>query len=175
MTEICYTHLETPIGWLLLAGSNDGLAHVRFPEGEDAAAPEPGWRRCDESLRDAARQLVEYFAGERREFDLALAPRGTSFQLAVWRALAAIPYGETASYGEVARRLGRPSAARAVGAASGQNPLPIVVPCHRLVGSDGSLTGFAGGLDRKRALLSLEGTASCARFALRAELQVELS
>ncbi len=103
-----------------------------------------------------ARELDEYFAGRRRAFDLVLAPAGTPFQLAVWEELRRIPFGGTTTYGELARRVGRPTAARAVGAAVGRNPISIIVPCHRVVGSDGALTGFAGGLDRKRALLALE-------------------
>ena len=109
-------------------------------------------------LADTVRQLDEYFAGTRREFELELAPRGTAFQLAVWDALLAIPYGATASYGDIARAVGRPNAVRAVGQANGRNPLAIVVPCHRVIGSDHSLTGYGGGIDRKRFLLALEGS-----------------
>lgn len=108
-------------------------------------------------LREACQQLREYFAGERREFDLELDLRGTSFQVDAWNAVAAVPYGETTSYGEIARRIGRPDAVRAVGAANGANPIPIVVPCHRIIGSNGKLTGYGGGLDLKRWLLKLEG------------------
>jgi methylated-DNA-[protein]-cysteine S-methyltransferase len=108
-------------------------------------------------LAQTVRQLEEYFAGTRRDFDLELAPHGTAFQLAVWDALLAIPYGETTSYGEIARGVGRPNAVRAVGQANGRNPIAIVVPCHRVIGSDHSLTGYGGGIDRKRFLLGLEG------------------
>ena len=113
-------------------------------------------------FRDLREQLAQYFAGRRRTFSLKLAPAGTDFQQATWRALVEIPYGETASYAEIARRVGRPAASRAVGAANGANPLPIVVPCHRVIGADGSLTGFGGGLPIKRALLELEGAACVA-------------
>jgi methylated-DNA-[protein]-cysteine S-methyltransferase len=145
--------LETPIGELRLVGSDAGLRLVLWP-GRDAgdgvvAEPSP-------LLDEAARQLAEYVAGARTAFDVPLDLRGTPFQLRAWRALAAIPYGETVSYAEQARRLGRPHAVRAVGAANGRNPVPIVLPCHRIVGSDGSLTGFGGGLDVKRALLDHE-------------------
>jgi methylated-DNA-[protein]-cysteine S-methyltransferase len=119
--------------------------------------------RPDQSppLDEARRQLEAYFAGELRDFDLPLAPEGSEFQLRVWEQLRAIPYGETISYGELARRVGDPAAARAVGLANGRNPLPVIVPCHRVIGADGSLTGFGGGLERKRRLLELEaGVAS---------------
>jgi methylated-DNA-[protein]-cysteine S-methyltransferase len=159
MDDVHFTYLETPIGRLLLAASAAGLLRVSFPSGTRARGPEPGWTESDEWLADPARQLAEYFAGERRIFDLRLAPRGTSFQRLVWAALAEIPYGETRSYGDLARRIGRPAASRAVGAANGRNPLPIVLPCHRVVGTDGSLTGFGGGLAVKRALLALEQAA----------------
>jgi methylated-DNA-[protein]-cysteine S-methyltransferase len=120
-------------------------------------APRPNWRRDDAALEPAARQLAAYFAGERTSFDMPLDLHGTEFQRRVWQALLAIPFGETTSYGEIARRIGAPSAVRAVGGAVGRNPISIVVPCHRVVGSNGSLTGFGGGLDRKRWLLSHEG------------------
>ena len=116
------------------------------------------WHEGDNDvLRETHAQLDDYFAGKRRTFDLPLAPRGTEFQCGVWRTLATIPYGETISYAQLATRVGKPSAMRAVGAANGRNPLPIVLPCHRVIGSDGSLTGFGGGLPTKQFLLSLEG------------------
>jgi methylated-DNA-[protein]-cysteine S-methyltransferase len=116
------------------------------------------WREGDHAvLRDARRQLEAYFDGTRREFDLPLAPRGTQFQLAVWQSLRGIPYGDTISYAQLAQRIGKPNAMRAVGAANGRNPLPIVVPCHRVIGANGDLTGFGGGLPTKRFLLELEG------------------
>jgi methylated-DNA-[protein]-cysteine S-methyltransferase len=134
---------------------------VHFQAGPHALAPDPGWRHDAGPFTPVARQLREYFAGTRRAFDLPLAPVGTSFQLAVWRALRAIPYGETRSYGQLAQALGA-GGARAVGLANGSNPLPIIVPCHRVIGADGSLTGFGGGLSIKHALLTLEG-AECVR------------
>lgn len=149
-----YCTLTTPIGELLLTADDDGaLTAVHLP---GRHGDTDGWERDDELLADARRQLTEYFAGERTTFDLPLRPAGAPFQLRVWDALLRIPYGETASYGEIARELGHPTAARAVGAANGRNPLAIVVPCHRVIGSNGSLTGYAGGLECKRALLDLE-------------------
>ena len=152
-----YDVIESPIGPLLVAGDEAGLRRIHFPRQGKAQPPEEGWVRDGRPFRELARQLGEYFAGKRRRFELTLAPQGTPFQLATWRALTEIPYGKTTSYGELARRLGRPGASRAVGAANGKNPLPIVVPCHRVIGRDGSLTGFGGGLPVKRALLALEG------------------
>lgn len=151
-----YCYLDTPIGELLLAGDGDGLAMIGFPKGSMRRAPEPDWIFNEKPLAEVRKQLVEYFAGERRAFDLPLQLSGTEFQVSVLRALLDIPYGETASYGEIARRIGRPRAVRAVGAANGRNPIPIVVPCHRVIGSTGDLTGFGGGLDTKEALLRLE-------------------
>jgi methylated-DNA-[protein]-cysteine S-methyltransferase len=149
-----YSTLTTPIGELMLTADDDGaLTAVNLPDRHPDAA---GWERDDELLADARRQLTEYFAGERTTFDLPLRPAGAPFQLRVWEALLRIPYGETASYGEIAREVGHPTASRAVGAANGRNPIAIVVPCHRVIGSNGSLTGYAGGLECKRALLDLE-------------------
>ncbi|HUJ91063.1 MAG TPA: methylated-DNA--[protein]-cysteine S-methyltransferase [Gaiellaceae bacterium] len=142
-------HVDTPVGRLGLVASERGLRRVLWPG-------EPGAGGDEAVLAAAAEQLREYFAGSRRAFDLPLDLEGTAFQRRAWLALAEIPYGETRSYGEQARRLGAPRAARAVGAANGANPVPIVLPCHRLVGADGSLTGFGGGLDVKRRLLELE-------------------
>jgi methylated-DNA-[protein]-cysteine S-methyltransferase len=151
-----YTWIATPIGRLLVAGDVTGLGLIAFPSGKGARQPESGWIE-DASRFDAVRQQLDaYFAGTLRVFTLPLAPTGTPFQLRVWSALREIPYGETISYAELARRVGDPKAVRAVGAANGRNPLPIVVPCHRVVGADGSLVGFGGGLDVKRALLDLE-------------------
>jgi len=153
-----YWHeLDSPIGRLLLAGDGERLIQVCFQSGPHPQQPADGWVEDGAPFRTAIRQLGEYFAGERRRFELPLAPRGTDFQRRVWRALTEIPYGRTISYGELARRIGNPSASRAVGLANGANPLPIVVPCHRVIGADGSLTGFGGGLPIKRKLLALEG------------------
>ena len=150
-----FTIIKTPIGNLLVAGDAEELRHIRF-DSEGSNEPDPSWTRDDEALAEPIEQFNAYFAGELREFDLLLAPRGTPFQLSVWRALAEIPYGETTSYGAVAEKIGRPSASRAVGAATGANPLPIVLPCHRVIGSNGALVGFGGGLDVKEALLDAE-------------------
>lgn len=146
--------IETPIGELVLEGNGTSLAAVHLPNlRPDRLDPA---RRDHDLLAEPLRQLGEYFAGERRDFDLALAPAGTDFDRAVWREVHRIPYGRTASYLEVARAIGRPDRVRAVGGANARNPIPILVPCHRVIGSDGSLTGYAGGLERKRALLDLE-------------------
>lgn len=147
---------DSPVGRLLLAGDGASLIQVCFQSGPRPQQPAEGWVAAAAPFRAAIAQLDEYFAGGRRRFDLPLAPRGTDFQRRVWRALSDIPYGKTISYGELARRIGKPSASRAVGLANGANPLPIVVPCHRVIGSDGSLTGYGGGIDRKRFLLDLE-------------------
>ncbi len=151
-----YCYLETPIGELLLAGEDGSLSMIGFPKGSMRRDPEPDWIFNEKPLAEAGKQLTEYFDGARREFDLDLDLSGTEFQVSVLHALQEIPYGETVSYGEIARRIGRPKAVRAVGAANGRNPIPIVVPCHRVIGSGGDLTGFGGGLDTKEALLRLE-------------------
>ena len=159
-----YTYTGSPIGQLLLAGSVDALQVIGFPHGDKARRADSGWERRDEPFKRAARQLNEYFAGERREFELELAPEGTKFQVEVLEALRGIPYGETRTYGDIAVAVGRPKAVRAVGNANGRNPLPIVIPCHRVIGSDGGLTGFGGGLEAKRYLLELEQR-HCGPFA----------
>ncbi len=154
---LCYTFCASPIGDLLLAGNHEALHLVGFPRGSRARSPGPEWQRDPAPFDETKRQLEAYFAGELKHFDLPLHFGGTSFQNQVWQALCHIPWGETITYSELARRVGRPSASRAVGAANGANPLPIVAPCHRVIGADGSLTGFGGGLDTKRFLLQLEG------------------
>ena len=151
-----YCYLDTPIGELLLAGEDDALSMIGFPKGKMRRDPEADWIYNEKPLENARRQLEEYFAGSRKDFDLPVILKGTEFQVAVLKALQQIPYGETVSYGDIARRIGRPKAVRAVGAANGRNPIPIVVPCHRVIGSSGDLTGFGGGLDTKEALLRLE-------------------
>lgn len=151
--------VDSPIGPLTLVASEAGLHEVRFPNDRRPAVPDavPGLDGDEPpALVDAATQLAEYFAGERREFDLALAPRGTPFQLAAWAALRTIPFATTVSYGEQARKLGDPSKTRAVGAANGRNPIPVIIPCHRVVGADGRLVGFGGGLETKAWLLDHE-------------------
>jgi methylated-DNA-[protein]-cysteine S-methyltransferase len=151
-----YCFLDTPIGELLLAGRNEALCLIGFPEGPMRRAPEADWT-CNEKPFQAAReQLREYFAGTRKEFDLPMRLNGTEFQLRVLEELQKIPYGETTSYADIAERIGKPTAVRAVGAANRRNPIPIVVPCHRVIGSNGALTGFGGGLATKKALLKLE-------------------
>ena len=164
MTTV-YDLVDSPVGALLLTATGEGLTRVHFERNRGlAAAVDPAWRRDDGAqgaasavLAAARRQLGEYFDGRRRAFDLLLAPEGTAFQRRVWAALAALGYGETVSYAELARRAGAPGAARAVGAANGRNPVPVVVPCHRVIGADGTLTGFGGGVERKRWLLAHEG------------------
>ena len=156
MMTIDYDHLDTPIGRLLIAGDDAGLRHIGFPRPDQGARIGAGWRRSRARLADAIEQLEAWFAGSRHAFDLALAPEGTPFRKAVWNALVEIPYGETISYGELARRIGDASASRAVGAANGANPLPIIVPCHRVIGANGKLTGFGGGLPTKQWLLEHE-------------------
>jgi methylated-DNA-[protein]-cysteine S-methyltransferase len=148
-----YTVVDTPIGPLLAtAGEQDALTGLWFDR-----EPAPGWERDDGGVLGTLReQLDAYFEGELREFDLPLAPVGTPWQQAVWNALQDVPYGTTLSYGELADRLGRPSASRAVGAANGRNPISLIVPCHRLIGSNGALTGYAGGLERKAWLIQHE-------------------
>lgn len=159
-----YTLHPSPIGDLLLVGDPepDGtgagvvLRGLYMEEHRHGPAVDPAWVRDDAAFADVERQLDEYFRAGRRTFDLDLAPRGTAFQQAVWNQLRLIPPGETTTYGELARRVSKPAASRAVGAAVGRNPISIIVPCHRVVGSSGALTGFAGGLERKRTLLALE-------------------
>ncbi len=148
--------VDTPIGRLTLVASDDGLSEIHFPNERTGRAADGPAEPDHPVLVETARQLEEYFAGERTEFDLPLRPAGTPFQLDAWRALTKIPYGKTVSYGEQATRIGHPGRARAIGAANGRNPLPIVVPCHRVIGADGSLVGFGGGLDVKAWLLDHE-------------------
>jgi methylated-DNA-[protein]-cysteine S-methyltransferase len=156
MTEIEYCTIASPIGELLLAGEGEKLRILHMQGGRSRLPPGAGWTWSDSAFAEVRAQLEEYFAGRRRRFDLALEPTGTPFELAVWRALVEIPYGETVSYGELAARIGRPGAPRAVGVANARNPIAVIVPCHRVIGADGSLTGYGGGLERKRLLLDLE-------------------
>ena len=155
-----YAVTASPVGDLLVVGDGEAVTGIGFL---GRAAPRPGWRADDAPVAAALDQLAAYFAGERRDFDLPLAPAGTAFQQRVWDALVAIPYGVTTTYGELADRIGHAGSARAVGAANGANPLAIVVPCHRVVGADGTLTGYAGGLDAKATLLALEGVTGSRR------------
>ncbi|MDY6828944.1 MAG: methylated-DNA--[protein]-cysteine S-methyltransferase [Pseudomonadota bacterium] len=147
-------HLDTPIGRLMLVGDGDRLHEIRFPNADHE--PALGWRTNAAALDAPRRQLDAYFEGRRKTFDLQLDWRGTAFQVLVLRALTQIPYGSTRSYGAIAQQIGRPKAVRAVGAANARNPIPIVVPCHRVIGADGQLTGFGGGIDTKAVLLRHE-------------------
>ncbi len=167
-TLIHYRYLdETPVGRLLLAGSDEGLRFLkfegRFEPNRCPLPPKPGqndgrdvWRADTGHLDEAVRQLKAYFAAELTKFDLPLAPHGTDFQRKVWSALLGIPWGETMTYGEVAREIGQPTASRAVGLANGRNPVSIIIPCHRVIGSNGKLVGYGGGLVQKQFLLQLE-------------------
>ena len=161
-----YAYLETPIGTLLIVGDAAAVHRITFPQRGRAAKPDAEWQESQHGpVGEAMRQLREYFAGKRVTFDLPLAPEGTAFQRSVWRQLQEIPYGETISYGELARRVGNPKASRAVGSANGANPLPIVIPCHRVIAGDGTLGGFGGGLPTKQTLLALEVRASASNRA----------
>lgn len=153
-----YTFIDSPLGSLLAVRDDVGLTGLYLPTGKNAVSPHPSWERDDDAFDDVRTQLAQYFAGTRQEFDLPLHAAGTAFQKRVWAALCDIPYGETTTYGKTAAAIGVPEAARAVGLANGQNPIPIIVPCHRVIGANGSLTGYGGGLDAKRWLLSHEAS-----------------
>ena len=154
--ERCHTVIDTPIGPLTLVAGPSGLREIRFPNGRPLGEADGPARPDHPVLAQAATELAEYFAGTRQDFDVPLDPHGSPFQLSAWRGLTTIPFAETVSYGEQARRLGHDGKARAIGAANGSNPLPVIVPCHRVIGSDGSLTGFGGGLETKAWLLHHE-------------------
>jgi methylated-DNA-[protein]-cysteine S-methyltransferase len=156
MASIFYTRIESPIGPLLLAADHTGLRQILFVHGRHSVKPDPSWQEDPTPMKKAIDQLHSYFAGELEAFDLPLAPEGTPFQQSVWRNLCEIPFGKTISYGELAQRIGNPKASRAVGLANGSNPIPIVIPCHRVIGSNGKLTGYGGGLPIKEKLLALE-------------------
>ena len=159
--------MSSPVGPLTLVGQGDDLVGLYFDKDPLAAKMRADSRRDDRRLRPAIEQLEEYFAGTRTRFDLSLVPPGTAFQKKVWAALVRIPFGGTATYGEIARAVGRPAASRAVGGANHRNPIAIIIPCHRVIGSDGSMTGYGGGLPRKRLLLDLETrTASSGQLGL---------
>ncbi len=153
-TTIHYDEYVSPVGTLMLVATERGLSGL-YPDGH-AATPEADWQRDSAPFRDVRQQLDEYFAGKRRDFDLPLDMQGTPFQLKVWEALLTIPFGETVTYGEQAQRIGQPKASRAVGMANGRNPVSIIVPCHRVIGKNGTLTGYGGGIAMKRFLLDLE-------------------
>ena len=152
-----YRVVDSPIGPLVLAGHGETVERLEYPGRRGGWNPPDGWRQSPRALQKAAGQLKEYFAGQRRDFELDLAPKGTAFQRRVWTALRTIPYGATWSYARLADAIGQSTASRAVGAANGRNPIPIFIPCHRVIGADGSLTGFAWGTEIKARLLDLEG------------------
>jgi methylated-DNA-[protein]-cysteine S-methyltransferase len=157
---VCYSFLESPIGRLLLAADETGLQEISFQASfqakDGAAQPKAAWIENASALKEPARELRAYFAGELENFTVPLSPQGTPFQQRVWSELLTIPYGETISYGELARRIGNPNASRAVGLANGSNPIPIIIPCHRVIGANGKLTGYGGGLPIKEKLIALE-------------------
>ncbi len=155
MEPIRYRTMDSPVGTLTLAGSAGRLRHLRMVD-QTYEPSRAGWEPDDTAFADAVTQLEEYFTGTRTDFDLELDLVGTAFQRRVWAALLTIPYGETRSYGQIAKQLEAPGAFRAVGLANGHNPIGIIVPCHRVIGANGSLTGYGGGLERKRALLEME-------------------
>jgi methylated-DNA-[protein]-cysteine S-methyltransferase len=159
-----FDEFATPIGKLTVAVDDTGVRHVLFATNAHPVPSQEEWKRDKKATRDVREQLLDYFAGNRKGFDLPINPVGTPFQRKVWKTLVRIPYGQTWSYGELASKVGRPAAARAVGTANGRNPLPILLPCHRVVGSDGSLTGFSGGLPAKVWLLSHEGAGTYPLF-----------
>jgi methylated-DNA-[protein]-cysteine S-methyltransferase len=156
MSLLIYTTVDSPIGQLLLLSDGEALRGLYMQEGRKPTTISPRWVSSTAPFADVTAQLEEYFAAARTTFDIPLALAGASFERKVWHALVGIPYGETVSYGEIARRVGQPSAARAVGLANGRNPIAVIVPCHRVIGADGTLTGYGGGLERKRLLLELE-------------------
>jgi len=159
-----YTSVDSPIGELLLVGDGHVLHGLYMQAGRKPMTVGPGWKRDVSAFADVQTQLSEYFAGQRTAFETALVMNGTPFQKRVWCALQAIPYGETISYGELARAIGQPSAARAVGLANGSNPISVIVPCHRVIGANGTLTGYGGGTERKQTLLELEATTVALRL-----------
>ncbi|PCJ58563.1 MAG: cysteine methyltransferase [Candidatus Hydrogenedentota bacterium] len=155
-STIYYSYTKSPCGEILLACNEEGLTHIHFQDGKYTMQPKQDWIRDAKPLCDAKDQLLAYFEGTQMQFDLPLAPAGTPFQLRVWEALKTIPCGKTVSYTDIARSIEHPTAVRAVGSANGRNPLPIVIPCHRVIGSDGKLRGYAGGLAIKQKLLEHE-------------------
>ena len=155
LSMICYQYLDTFVGKLLICGTEKGITTISFPKGQNYE-PDKKWKEKPECFKEAVRQLELYFDGKLRHFSLALILKGTVFQMKAWNVLMKIPYGQTMSYKDVAEKIGSPKAARAVGGAAGKNPIPIIIPCHRVIGSDGKLGGFGGGPDVKAALLELE-------------------
>ncbi len=164
MTQVYYDQMPSPIGPLFLVADDEGLREVRFELDRRPHTPLEGWLHSPQKLAEVRRQLEAYFAGQRHTFDLPLKPVGTEFQQSVWQALTTIPYAVTTSYGHISAQIQRPKASRAVGAANGRNPIPIIIPCHRVIGSNGTLTGFGGGLAAKQWLLEHE--LKCQGFTL---------
>jgi methylated-DNA-[protein]-cysteine S-methyltransferase len=165
-TQLICTRIPSPIGELLLAGDGETLQRLHMLQAPRPTRIPTSWREQPGAFAEAQRQLSEYFDGRRESFELPLAMEGSPFQRSVWSALCEIGYGQTASYGEIARRVGKPDAARAVGITNARNPIAIIVPCHRVIGADGTLTGYGGGLERKRYLLDLERAATQTRLSL---------
>jgi O-6-methylguanine DNA methyltransferase len=161
---LLYTNVESPIGTLLLLSDGQALRGLYMQDAPNPMTVAPGWEPSEAPFTAVTEQLSEYFAGRRTTFQVALAMVGTPFQRRVWSALQDIPYGETASYGEIARHIDQPKAVRAVGLANGRNPISVIVPCHRVIGANGTLTGYGGGLERKRLLLELESEAKTPRL-----------
>jgi len=156
MATTYYSTIDSPLGELFVQGDGDFVTGLYLPLHKGWQGPDAAWRRSDAMFAAVAEQLVAYFAGERRQFDVPLRPSGTSFQQRVWQELVKIPFGETITYAQLAQRVGKPTASRAVGNANGRNPISIIVPCHRVIGADGKLTGYAGGVDKKEWLLAWE-------------------
>ena len=153
---LSYCFFESPVGNLLLAGDHEAIHYLSFPIGSKSFDPKPDWMQNDSCFAGVKEQLFQYFSGELETFDLSFKLHGTEFQKRVWTALLQIPYGETRTYGDIARELGDPKASQAVGSANGSNPIPIIIPCHRVIGANGKLTGFGGGIETKQFLLNLE-------------------
>lgn len=164
-SKVWYTRYESPIGAMLLAADDNGLRMISFAQGSRTQRPRPDWHEDPTPFAEPIRQLRAYFGGKLKNFDVPLSLAGSDFQLRVWENLRAIPYGETISYGQLACRVGNPKAARAVGLANGSNPIPIIIPCHRVIGSNGSLVGYGGGLPIKKTLLLIEGRPEFSRPA----------
>jgi methylated-DNA-[protein]-cysteine S-methyltransferase len=160
IATIRYSEIESPLGTLFVRGEEDSITGLFLPDHKRWRGPDTAWQKSDEDFTAVREQLAEYFSGARRQFDLPLRPAGTPFQQSVWNELLKIPFGTTITYAELARRIGQPAAARAVGHANGRNPISIIVPCHRVIGAGGSLTGYAGGVDKKQWLLDWERRAT---------------
>lgn len=163
--SIYFDCLDSPLGELLIVGDGEHVTRLYLPNHKRAAQPNDSWRQAAEPFAQARQELAEYFAGQRQVFEVPIHAGGTPFQQRVWEQLAQIPFGMTISYAELARRLGQPNASRAVGNANGRNPISIIVPCHRVIGADGRLTGYAGGIDNKRWLLDWERGARPLEFS----------